>query len=202
MKKVSYRVILIALLAGITIFSAYKYVSSLKERYDLISAVEQMKAEVVVLDSERQLLVQELEKERDIKQRLVEENMEFQESLKANEEKMAKISSGFAFLQKELEQLNSQLISLRDERDGLNTQVTQIAQERDDLRARLDSVAKLKKAIRELKRQMRGVKTATKKKIRHDDETVYGNRGFLIKDGNSTYPVKIKIEVISAPLVK
>lgn len=205
MKKVSmknYRVILIALLIGITIFSAFKYASSLKERYDLISAVNRMKEEVAALESEKQLLSQELERERDLKQQLIEENMAFQESLKASEEKLAKLSSDFISLQKELGQLGSRLVTLKEERDSLNTQLVQITQERDNLQARLGSITELKKAIRELKKQMRKVKVEIKEKVKHD-KVIEGNRGFLIKDGKSTYPTKIKIEVIpAAPLAE
>jgi hypothetical protein len=56
----------------------------------------------------------------------------------------------------------------------------------------------LKKAIRDLKKQMRKVThKATKTKT-----IIEGNRGFLIKDGKPTSIAKIKIEVIPVPQSK
>jgi len=204
----NYRVILVALLIGITIFSAFKYVSSLKERYDLISAVKQMKDEVASLEGEKQLLSQELGQEKDFKEQLNTENVVLKQSLQASEDKLLKLSSDFVLVQNELEQLSSQLAALKEdnfllkeEKDNLNVQISQVTQERDNFQTRLSSIAELKKAIRDLKRQMRKVNVEIEEKIRYNRVTE-GNRGFIIKDGKATYPARIKIEVIPAPPAK
>ena len=202
MKKVSFRLILVTLLLGITIFSAFKYASSLKERYDLINAVKRMDKQVAALEGEKQALAQELEKERGIKQKLVEENMLFEENIKTDGEKVSKLNSKLVSLQQELEQLNARLASLKEERDNLSVRLTQAVQERDSLQIRLSSIPELKKAIADLKRRMHKANAEIKNRIKHKDSNIYGNRGFLIKDGKSTYPTKIKIEIISVPKIK
>jgi len=204
----NYRVVLVALLIGITIFSAFKYVSSLKERYDLINAVKQMKEEVATLQGEKQLLSQELGQEKDLKEQLSTENVALKQSLQASEDKLIKLSSDFVLVQKELEGLSSQLAALKEEnfllkeeKDSLNVQIAQVTQERDNFQTRLSSIAELKKAIRDLKRQMRKVNVEIKGKIGRY-RVIGGNCGFLIKDGKTTYPARIKIEVIPAPSAK
>jgi len=198
----NYRVILIVFLIGITIFSAFKYASSLKEKYDLINTVNKMKEDVAALESEKQLLSQELEEERDVKQQVVEENMGLQDSLKASAEKLTKLSSDFVSLQNELEHISSQLVDLKEERERLSTQVAQVTEERDTFQVRLGSITELKKAIRELKRQMRKVNVGIKEKVNHGT-VIEGNRGFIVRDGKTTFPAKINIEVIpAAPLTQ
>ncbi len=192
----NYRVILVAFLIGITAFSAFRYVASLKEKLDLMSALNQTKEQIAVLESEKQNLLQELEKEKQLQQQLNEENTGLKESLKVNEEKIDKINADFAQAQTTLEQLNSQLAALRQEKDNLNAQVTQVTQEKDNLQARLSSIVELKKAIRELKRQVRQVSVEIGEKVKLE-KIIEGNRGFLIKDGKSAYyPARVKIEVV------
>ncbi|MFA4993109.1 MAG: hypothetical protein WC571_03990 [Candidatus Omnitrophota bacterium] len=67
-----------------------------------------------------------------------------------------------------------------------NTKFAVLKAENKQLKARLNSIVELRKAIRELKaRKRRTPALATE-----------GNLGFLIKDGQSTAPGKIKIEVV------
>jgi len=198
----NYGVILIALLTGITIFSVFKYVSSLREKNDLTLALSQIKNQATALENERQNLLQELEKEKQLQQQLHEENTGLKESLMEGEEKLAKINADFAHTQEVLEQLNSQLANLKEEntllkeeKDKMNIQLAEVTQEKDDLKARFSSVAGLKKAIRELKIRMRKVGVEIKRKVKYE-KIIEGNRGFLIKDGKTTFPTKVKIEVV------
>ena len=54
----NYKTILIALLIGITIFSVVKYVFSIKEKYDLLGSLNQLKTQVTDLEKEKQNLLQ------------------------------------------------------------------------------------------------------------------------------------------------
>lgn len=197
------KVISIALLAGIAIFSIYKYVVTLKEKEDLLNTVSQMKEQVAALEIAKQNLSQELEKEKQLSQELTQ-------GLKVSEERLAKVNASLVTTVKALEDLNSQHsilktenTALKEQNDNLKLQVTQVTQEKDELKARMSSVKELKKAIRELKRQMRKVKTqiiAKEKTTTTATETaVEGNRGFLIKDGKPTSSPKVIIEVKPLP---
>ena len=52
--------ILVALLCGITIFSVFKYVATLTEKYDLANTLDQIKQQVAILENEKQNLLQTL----------------------------------------------------------------------------------------------------------------------------------------------
>lgn len=199
--------ILIAFLVGITIFSVFKYVVILKERYDLGHALEIEKTRAINLESDKQNLLQGLEKEKGLKQQLNEENAGFREKLKVERERLIDLSMAFAKSHNKIERLSSEIAALkaettalREEKDSLNTQLTLINQERETLQARLNSIAELKKAIKELKRQMHKVGVQIQRKA-DVEATTEGNRGFVIKDGKATSsPAKVRIEV--TPVLK
>ncbi len=199
------RIILIALLLGITAFSIFKYVYALKEKYELLNTVNQIKAQLSALEAERQVILQDLDKEKQLSQQLIQESTVLKDNLKAREEKIAQLSTDVAYAQKIVEELNSQVsilkaenMAVRDQNDSLNVKLNQVSQEKETLALRLSSVAELKKAIRELKKQMRKVRSQIKfKEEVVSGKVLEGNRGFLVKDGKPTYPTRVKIEVKS-----
>ena len=83
-----FRIILVALLVGITIFSVFKYVYTLREKYELLSAINQIKAQLAALEIEKQGLVQDLDKEKQLSQQVAQENSGLKDSLKEKEDKM------------------------------------------------------------------------------------------------------------------
>ncbi|MBU3958830.1 MAG: hypothetical protein KKE91_03105 [Candidatus Omnitrophica bacterium] len=201
----NYKIILIAFLLGITIFAIFKYGAFLTEKYDLLNTLNQIKKQVAVLGKEKQNLSQEIERGRQLRQGSIEEALRMQAELKASRERLAELDSQLIQAQGAIEGLGSQLSALKaenvaliDERNNLNTRLTQVIQEKDELKVRLNSISELKKAIKELKRQMRKVGREIKKRTKAK-EILEGNRGFLIKDGKPTYPTKVKIEVTPLP---
>jgi chromosome segregation ATPase len=186
----NYKVILIALLLGIIIFGVYKYTQSLKEQ-------------IIALENEGQALMQTLEKERELEQKLTQENSELQNKLNVSEEKLTKLNEDFAQVQDVIEQLNSQVsgliaenTTLKEKEDKLIRELTRVYHDKKGLQARLSSITELKKAIKELKKQVYRVGTEVKEKIKAKNTAIReGNLGFLIKNGKSTYPAKVKIEV-------
>jgi chromosome segregation ATPase len=186
----NYKVILIALLLGIIIFSVYKYILSLKEQ-------------IMALEDEGQALMQTLEKERELEQKLTQENSELQDNLKVNEEKLTRLNDDFAQVQNAIEQLNSQVsgliaenTTLKEKEDKLIKELTRVYNEKKGLQARLSSITELKKAIKELNKQVYKVGAEVKEKIKAKNTAIReGNYGFLIKNSKSTYPAKVKIEV-------
>jgi hypothetical protein len=90
--------------------------------------------------------------------------------------------------------------SLREEKEKISQDLAQVSQERDTFKARLSSIPELKKAIREVKVQIHLAKAMireiTKNRKAVVEADVDGNRGFLVKNGKTTFPVaNIKIEV-------
>lgn len=191
----NYRFILTALLCGVTIFSVFKYVTTLKENYDLSNTLDQIKQQVVVLENEKQNLLQSLKKEEELAQKLGQENTGLKLNLKESEEKLTKLDTDFKAAQRTIEQLGSELAALKNEKTKLNSQLSEVSQEKDNLNVRLSSVEELKKAIRELRIQVRKVKVQIKEKTKVTADNSEGNRGFVIKDGKPTSSAKVKIEV-------
>ena len=199
---------LIALLLSITIFSVFKYVSSVKERYDLLNSLNQTKELAAVLANEKQGLLQELEKEKELQKQLSQENSALKDNLRLSEEKAAKLDTDFTQAQKDIDQLASRFSILKaenkaliDKNSRLGSKVNGFSQENERLKVKLNSIAELKKAIRELKKQAYKVGVIVKQKA-EAKRAMEGNRGYLIKDGRFTYPARIKIEVTPAPVKK
>lgn len=186
----NYKIILVALLCGITIFSIFKYVSALKEKYELLSTINQIKQQVAFLENEKRNLLQTLEKEKQLQQQLNGEVSELKDYLKASKVRMSKLFAG----QKKIEDLTSQISALKAENKALVEEKARVSQETEGLQAKLNSVTELKKAIRELKKQMHKVGAEIKKKA-DTSQITEGNRGFVIKDGKSTCATKVKIDV-------
>jgi len=191
-------IILLALLGGITVFSVRKYISAQRESYSLSYDLDQMKGQAGRLETQRQKLLETIEKQK-LEQAAMNSN------LTASKDKIAKMETDFTQAQKTIEDLSARLnllreekISLQNQGDTLKSELTQIYQEKDTLQAKLSSLAELKKAIRELKTKMRTVKPETQERLLAEAD-IEGNRGFIIKDGQSTHPTRVKIEVNPAP---
>ena len=209
MKKERLKNILLVFLLSLTIFSVFKYVYSLREKYDLLNELGQVKEEAASLKSEKQVLVVELGKERELQEQLSQENAVLRENLKVSGEKLAQMDADFAKARETIEHLNSNFALVKAEnkalverKDTLSAQLSQVTGENDALKTRMSSVIELKKAIRELKKQARKVTVAIKEKVKSVQKAraLEGNRGYLVKDGRLTYPAKVRIEVIPAPL--
>lgn len=193
----NYKLILIIFLAAITIFSVFKYVYLLREKYALLNSLNTLKLEIAALDNQNQNLLKELEKEKEEGRRLDIENSFLKANLKAGIKKIDRLNAEFARAKDGLEKLNAELQALKGEKDNLEAQLTEVAQERDNLKVRLTSAAELRNALKELRRQVRNVGQEIKHKV-EAQEAAEGNRGFVIKDGKPTYRPRVKIEVVPA----
>jgi len=196
MNKTLLKNTLIVLLLAIALFSIIRYILSIKE-------VSQAKEQVAILEIEKQNLLQELEKEKELQQNLTKENSGLKDNIKASRRRLTKLFREVKDTQKAIEDLNSRFSILKaentaliEEESILKLKLSQVSQENDSMKVKLSSVAELKQAIRELKIKMRQSIVNQYKKL---TQIVEGNRGYIIKDGKSTYPAKIKIEVRPAP---
>lgn len=102
-----------------------------------------------------------------------------------------------------LDQLQARVASLEEKERNLMAELKKernrgesLTKELNDLKAWRSSITELKKAIRELQRQMR--RTVFQIKEKTTDKELYGNLGFMTKDGKPTSSGKVKIEVLPA----
>lgn len=196
-----YKSLFITFLIGVTAFSVFKYTASLKETYDLTSTVKKLKAEVAFLESEKQTLAQELNDEKTAKERLSAETLTLQDNLKISEEKLVSLRQNYTILRKELELVKIKVQDLKEENSvlakekaDLEAQISQVVEEKEKLNTKLGSVVELKKAIKEVKEKIYSTRRKVKEESRQD-VAVDGNHGFLMKNGKSTFPPRIRIEV-------
>lgn len=200
------KILLTVVLISITLFSFFKYLLILKEKYALLKNLDEAKGQVAALELEKQDLSQTIDQEKELQKALTEENLTLKDELKANTDKLTQLDTDLLNAQKSIEQLTTQIAlakaentAIREERDNLALGLTQVSQERDTLKAGLNSLPELKKRIKEVKLEIRKAK-AVVREITKERRVIEGNRGFLVKNGESTYPItKIKIEVMPVP---
>ncbi len=186
---------MLALLAGITLFSVYQYLQGLKEKYALLNTLNEVKNQVTVLENEKQNLLQTLEKEKEASQQLKALNSRLKDNLRAGIREIAHLNAELQKTRLVLEQANAQVAGLKDENATLKSQRDKLAEEKQGLLARLGSLRELKKALIELRKQALEVGAEMKEQSQSEE----GNKGFVIKDGKSTYPAQVRIEVAPAP---
>ena len=180
--------ILIILLLSITAFSMIKYLSELRARYRLQGSLVKAQDEITVLAQEKQNLLQELGKEKSLKEQLLLRNAGLKDYLKASRSKIIRLFQDRAKLQVSFEDTSAKFSILKAENRVLIDKRRCIFMENEQFKAKLSSIVELKKAIRELKTKKRKIPEPKNE----------GNRGFLIKDGQLNIPEKIKIEVVPA----
>ena len=207
----NFRIIFIVLLCGITLFSLYNYVSLLKENVQLQSSLGEINLQIAALGEQRLNLLRDLEKEKQLAQELQGKNTLLKDNLKAGISKIQKLQDALNRTKAISDELNAVASILRAENSALhkdeerlNSKLSQINRENDNFKAKLNSVEELRKAINEVKKQLRKVAVVMIKTAR-SQRVIEGNRGYLVREGKSTYQStyqgKVNIEVIPAPEV-
>jgi chromosome segregation ATPase len=186
-----------------------KYAANLREKQILLRNLNQLKEQIVSLEKEKQFILHKLEIERELQTKLSQEKLALtqkkltlQQNLKAINKRLNKLFIEFGDKQKAFEELDFKFNLLKAENRALierEKRFRQITEEYEKLKARFNSVAELKKAIKELK-----IKKSKRVEIMTNNsdtkKIIKGNYGYLIKDGQFTYPAKVRIEVIPATI--
>jgi chromosome segregation ATPase len=200
------KTIIIAFLLGITVFCVYKYIVSVKENYDLSSNIHRLNTDIKALEDEKDGVVKDLDREKEINKALDQENAWAKENLNQTQAKLSQLATDYQSSQKAIDDLSSQIslvkaenTALRDQIQSLELDINQAKADKEQLQSRLSSIAELKKAIKELRRKTRQIKKQVKRRIVEKQELILGNSGFLIKEGQPTGKSKIKIEVEPLP---
>lgn len=189
--------IVLVLLLTITMFSVYKFISSLREKYELLDSLHQTQQQAAALEEEKQNLLQEAEKAQQLQQKLTQQNLELKEYLMAGKARLAKLFKTYQGAEKAVDELNSRFSLLKVENTALLSEKERLAKENENLKAKLTSAIELKNAIRQLKKQAQkvGIQIINKTDAR---KTLEGNQGYIIKDGKPNNPARVTIEVIPA----
>jgi len=188
MNKDTIKNVALILLLSITVFSMIKYTNELKARYKLQDNLVQVQKEAAALTQEKQKLLQELEKEKELKEQMSQKNANLKLYIKASMNKITQLFQDNSKMQSNLKEVNAKFSISKAENKALIDSRKRIYLQNEEFKATLSSVVELKKAIRELK----------KRKHNSSFLSMPGNQGYLIKDGQSTTATKIKIEVVPA----
>lgn len=132
----------------VSLACALVFVSLLKQKYDLIISINQLEVQVKALEEENQSLLQMGQQDKKKAQQLLQQNLELKNGLRSLREKSESLIEEKYLLEEK-----------KTEEQGL----------------RVDSSAEIRKALKELKKQIR------KLSVEIEDKTTEGNRGFLIK---------------------
>ncbi|MCX5669374.1 MAG: hypothetical protein NTX89_04625 [Candidatus Omnitrophica bacterium] len=187
MRKDAIKNIAFILLLGIAVFSMVRYVSELKVRFRLQDSLIQAQGDVAALTQEKQNLLQELGKEKELNEQLAAKNVKLKAYSRASKVRMTRLFRDNSKTQNEFENINTKFAILKAENRALIDSHKRSYIENEQFKLKLSSVVELKKAIRELRT----------KKPKSSGLAREGNQGFLIRGGRSTLE-KIKIEVIPA----
>jgi hypothetical protein len=197
--------LLVALLLGSAIFSSYKYFASIREKYELMDNVKRVQEQVITLDSERQNLTMSLEQERTQQKVIADENTKLHGDLQFSQESLVKMRADLQASQQTLEELNNQFSAAKAENASLNVKLNELQvttalakQEKEMLQSKFNSLTELKKAIAGLRKKISSAKPEINARLQ-DARLIMGNDGFMVKDGKSTFPTRIKIEVVPLP---
>jgi chromosome segregation ATPase len=224
MKNTKVLAIILFLLSGVTIFSVVKSFFLLNEKQNLVKQLDQTNVWVISLKSQKEKLTQDLLYEQEQQKFLSGQNVQLTNNLNVTKEELSKITLELDEAKKKIEGLNSSFSVLRTENEilrsqslNLEAQINQVSQEKDSLQAKFSSVDELKKAIKDLKRMRRvsvvkdlsldilpleraGRQDSRSVKKNSKNPQTAGNRGFLVLNGQSTYPARVKIEVTPIPV--
>jgi len=188
MTKNTIKNIALIMLLSITAFSMFKDVTELQAKNRLQDDLTQVQGEYAVLAKEKQKLMYTLEREKEVKEQLLQKNANLKLNLKASRNKITHLFQNNAAAQNDLENTKVKFSVLKAENKALIDSRRRIYLQNEEFKTKLSSVVELKKAIRDL-RSRKNIPVVL---------STEGNQGYLTKDGLPTTTTKIKIEVVPA----
>lgn len=189
--------LLLVLLVGVTVFSVFRYLAEFKARLDLTHTLNQTKEQLASLEKQRQNLLRQIEKDIKEKEELMQQAVELKDNLRAGRKKISQLFGSLNREEEALGDLKARFSLLSQEVKALNQEKDKLVKENDLLKAKLGSASELKRAIKELKKQAQTVGIQIIKKA-DTQMTVEGNQGYVVKDGKTNLPARVKIEVTPA----
>jgi regulator of replication initiation timing len=143
-------------------------------------------------EKEKQNLLQELKKDKKLLKDLEWKKARLKAFSRAAESRIKEIYSDLKGAQREIEDLNSKISVLKAESISLKEQNKKLSLENQDLLKRIGSKNAFNKAKDRFGREFWKAFMIRKPS---EDKQLYGNRGFLLKDGKSTCATAIDIKI-------
>jgi len=196
----NYQGVLGAFLVGVAIFGLFSYVVTLKEKHRLSTELNQAKAQLGAFENQKQNLLQELEKEKISREKLLKTNTRLKGQLQASIERFNRLSREYAQTSRRLNESEGRVSSLSKEKAVLKENLAKANQEKllPPPSVSLPEEPK-EEAVKPERRRRWGFFGLARSSDRLEAKGASeGNGGFLVKDGAPTSSEKVKIEVTPA----
>lgn len=191
-------IILVSIFIGVAFFSFSQAISLFRSRESLRFDIDNIYTpKIAKLEEENIRINKDLVQTQNSLTAVENENMSIKQELEIKDDNLRKFKTDLQEKEKAFDEIKNKYTELIDENNLLKEKITSMFLELKKMRDTLSSVGALKEKIGSLKKS--GLKK--KKKINKSkpqlpsDLTLYGNRGYLIKDGKTTYVPKVKIQV-------
>lgn len=205
---------IIAFLLGISIFGLYKSLELLKKNISLTSSIGELDKELTVVSASLKETKDSLGESQQRNARLEDDINSLGVNLSNTEKEVQKQQRNASILFEKLNEATDANDALVARNEEMEDAFIRMSFENSELKKKFSSVSELKKAIRELKvaaakakkgrlaekqkKQVpRSAKAKAKVKTKDASEAQSpGNRGFVVKDGQSTFQGIVNIEVL------
>jgi chromosome segregation ATPase len=186
-------VLIFSLMIGAVIFSVLRYIAVSRVKARLEYELSQVKEHAWFLEGQ-------LKQDEELISGLNEEKRLLTDTLKGKESRISQLEQKNTQSQEHIFSLVNEIEGARKQRDKTMQDLSASQEKLKELQTRLQSIPELKKAIKEVKMQMRNrrLKTNHSSEPLRQISEAESNFGYLLKDGASTYKPRIKIEVTPA----
>jgi len=199
--------IALALVLGVAFFGIYKSMELLKQNTALSQSLNDVKVELAGTEIA-------LSQTKDLLRRSDARNVELIKDVETATTKLSKIEEGFFVYQKRLDRLSNKLKVATKTNTALGIKNIETLDrlmraefENSEMKKTLSSVVELKRAIRELKKKPSKEKSLAPSgkpfiwfwnvpPVKAAEKPLEGNKGFFVKDGESTFKKVVTINVL------
>lgn len=186
-------VLIFSLMIGAVIFSGVRYMAVSQAKARLEYELSQVKEHAWFLEGQ-------LKQDEELISGLNEEKRLLTDTLKEKESRVSQLEQKNTQHQEQIFSLVNEIEGARKQRDKTMKDLSANQEKLRELETKLQSIPELKKAIKEVKTQMRNRRLKANPRSvplgRISEAEI--NFGYLLKDGVSTYKPRIKIEVTPA----
>lgn len=183
-------VLIFSLMTGAVIFSVFRYIAVFQAKTRLEQELSRAKKHAGILEGQ-------LRQDKALIGSLSEEKRSLADALKEREARISQLELKNTQNREQIFSLVSEIEDTRKQRDKTMQDLSLSQDKLKGLETKLQSIPELKKAIRELKIQMRKPHPRAKPRFALPAQIseAENNFGYLVRDGASTYEPWVKIEV-------
>ena len=189
--------LLALLLLVLSVFSLSRYAPILKAKQELERQNQEARAQLLKLRSDLDSLADRLEGQKVVNQEMRTENDDLRVNIAKLQEDLSITNEQLELLTSSLLVLNRENASIEEDRLILSERLEKILQDNKNILVKIGSVKELQVMIKEIRKQMSENKMLLRERL-DEQALAEGNKGFVIKNGETTYPPKVHIEVTPA----